>query len=463
MEERRPRRSGKKYLFLLAVLALVWGLVVTFRVGETPMIEIEPEMPGIGKRTTVRVEFEETSRGLTRQKVEFVQGDRVEVLAESEHQPREPWKFWGEAVERDELVVEVGSETLEGLQTGPATIRASAWPAETWLRHPSPVAKEVVLPVRLSPPAVQIRSSHNYVAPGGSGVVTYSVGEASVRDGVQIGDNWFPGFSLEGGEPGLRFAMFAVPFDLVDGSEIRLTATDDVGNQALVSFVDRYLPRQYRTDTIELSDRFMERVVPAIMAATPGVEDQGDLLQNYLWINGELRQRNAQTLIELAGESREAFLWTEVFMPMSNAQVMSSFADRRTYRYQGEDVDQQDHLGFDLASVVHAEIEAANSGVIALARYFGIYGNAVVIDHGFGLMSIYGHLSSIAVSEGQTVERGQVVGRSGETGLAGGDHLHFSLLIHGQAVNPVEWWDAAWIRDRFAAKLGEAFVFQPSN
>ena len=207
----------------------------------------------------------------------------------------------------------------------------------------------------------------------------------------------------------------------------------------------------------------MGRVVPAIMAATPGVEDQGDLLQNYLWINGELRKRNAQTLIELADGSREAFLWNEVFMPMSNAQVMSSFADRRTYRYEGEDVDKQDHLGFDLASVVHAEIEAANSGVIALARYFGIYGNAVVIDHGFGLMSIYGHLSSIAVSEGQTVERGQVVGRSGETGLAGGDHLHFSLLIHGRAVNPVEWWDAAWIRDRFAAKLGDAFAFQPSN
>ena len=139
----------------------------------------------------------------------------------------------------------------------------------------------------------------------------------------------------------------------------------------------------------------------------------------------------------------------------------SSFADRRTYIYEGQEVDQQDHLGFDLASVRHARLESANDGVVVLARYFGIYGNAVVIDHGFGLMSLYGHLSSIDVAEGQQVGRGDVIGRSGETGLAGGDHLHFTLLVHGKPVNPVEWWDSAWIRDRFAAKLGEGFSFDP--
>jgi murein DD-endopeptidase MepM/ murein hydrolase activator NlpD len=461
MDERKPRRSGKKILFLLALLVLGWGALMTFRVGDSPTIEIEPEMSAIGKRTPVRVTFEEKGRGLSQVQVEFIQGDRSEILAEAHHQPREPWKFWGGAVEHDQLTVEVGSEVLEGLKTGDATLRASAWRADTWLRHPQPAVEEVVLPVRLSPPSMQIRSSHNYVAPGGSGVVIYKVGESSVRDGVLIGDLWFPGFALESEEPGVHFALFAVPFDLVDGNTILLVAADDVGNEARVSFVDQYLPRSYSTDTIELTDGFMERVVPAIMAATPGVEDQGDLLQNYLWINGELRRRNATTLTELAGESREEFLWSEVFKPMSNAQVMSSFADRRTYRYQGQEVDQQDHLGFDLASTVHAEIEAANDGVVVLARFFGIYGNAVVIDHGYGLMSLYGHLSSIAVGEGQPVERGQIVGRSGATGLAGGDHLHFTMLIQGQAVNPVEWWDAAWIRDRFAAKLGDAFTFQP--
>lgn len=446
---------------MVAAVALTWGALVSFRVGEPPAIEIEPDMPGIGKRTSVTVGFTESSRGLTRLLVEFLQGDRVEILAETHHQPREPWKFWGPVVRSDQITVEVGSETLDGLKTGVATIRASAWPAGTWMRKPPPTVQELVLPVRLTPPPIGVRSRFNYVVPGGSAVVVYTVGETAVRHGVQIGDGWFPGSPLPGDGTGQQFALFAIPFDLPNESEIRLLAQDDVGNQGQASFVDRFFPKQFRTETIEISDRFMERVVPAIMAATPGVEDQGDLLQNYLWINGELRTRNAQTLQDLAADSMPEFLWNQSFLSMSDGQVMSSFADRRTYRYEGETVDQQDHLGFDLASVVHADIQAANRGVVVLAHYFGIYGNAVIIDHGYGLMSLYGHLSSVEVNEGQTVERGQVVGRSGETGLAGGDHLHFTLLIHGQPVNPVEWWDRAWIRERFAAKLGPAFVFEP--
>jgi murein DD-endopeptidase MepM/ murein hydrolase activator NlpD len=83
----------------------------------------------------------------------------------------------------------------------------------------------------------------------------------------------------------------------------------------------------------------------------------------------------------------------------------------------------------------------------------------VVIDHGYGLMSLYGHLSSIGVQPGQMVERNQEIGRSGETGLAGGDHLHFTLLLQGLPVHPVEWWDAHWIRDRIVRKLGAALPF----
>jgi murein DD-endopeptidase MepM/ murein hydrolase activator NlpD len=90
---------------------------------------------------------------------------------------------------------------------------------------------------------------------------------------------------------------------------------------------------------------------------------------------------------------------------------------------------------------------------VVLARYFGIYGNSVVLDHGGGLMSLYSHLSSIEVAPDQEVEKGQVIGRTGQTGLAGGDHLHFTLLIRGQPVNPIEWWDPMWIRDRVMGKL----------
>jgi murein DD-endopeptidase MepM/ murein hydrolase activator NlpD len=139
---------------------------------------------------------------------------------------------------------------------------------------------------------------------------------------------------------------------------------------------------------------------------------------------------------------------------------MAGFAERRTYLYNGAEVDQQDHLGFDLASTALAEIQASNGGVVLLARYLGIYGNTVVIDHGYGLMSLYGHMSSFAVEEGQRVERGEVIGRTGATGLAGGDHLHFAILLRGMPVDPREWWDGHWIHDRLKLKLGTALPFK---
>ena len=201
----------------------------------------------------------------------------------------------------------------------------------------------------------------------------------------------------------------------------------------------------------------MEKVVPAILSQTPELDQRGNLLDNYLAINGELRASNSQYLIDLADDSAQEFLWSRPFLQMPNSQVMSTFADRRTYLYEGRSVDQQDHLGYDLASTSRAPIPAANDGIVVLARFFGIYGNAVVIDHGFGLMSLYGHLSSLDVSEGDVVERGQSLGRSGETGLAGGDHLHFTMLLQGVPVNPVEWWDGHWIQDRLETKLGPDF------
>ncbi|HKI85390.1 MAG TPA: M23 family metallopeptidase, partial [Thermoanaerobaculia bacterium] len=216
-----------------------------------------------------------------------------------------------------------------------------------------------------------------------------------------------------------------------------------------------------REDTIHITDAFLARAVPAILAHTPGLEDRGSLLENFLEINGALRKSEAEDLRGLAKKSTPAFLWHRPFERLPRAAAKSSFADHRTYVYKGKVIDHQYHLGIDLASVERAPIPAANDGIVLMARYFGIYGNAVVIDHGYGLMSLYGHLSSFAVKEGDHVRRGQVIGQTGETGLAGGDHLHFTMLLDGVPVKPHEWWDPHWIHDRVASKLGKALEFTP--
>jgi murein DD-endopeptidase MepM/ murein hydrolase activator NlpD len=116
-------------------------------------------------------------------------------------------------------------------------------------------------------------------------------------------------------------------------------------------------------------------------------------------------------------------------------------------------VDQQVHLGFDLAVTSHTPVVASNDGKVVWAAPLGIYGNCIVVDHGYGLQSIYGHLSEIAVKEGDMVKRGQAMGKSGSTGLAGGDHLHFSMQVDGVQINPVEWWDEHWINDHVRKRI----------
>jgi hypothetical protein len=447
---------SKTVLALLAPAALAAVLVLTFRVGPAPVVEIRTDARAIGSRTVVVAVASADGRGLAGLKVEVEQGGIAHVVARRAHRPLPPWAFSGERTGSDELRAEVGRAALPALVEGEAVVRAVAERAPTWLRRPDPVVKELRLPVRLVPPSLSLLSSQHYVSQGGSGVVLYRVGATAVRDGVRAGDWFFPGSPLPGGAKGDRIALFGVPWDLTDEARLRVAAEDDAGNVAEASFVDRFFPRPPARDRITLDDAFLAKVTAEIRQQTPELEDRGSLLENYLQINRDLRKKNAEELVALAGRSAGTFLWTEPFLPLRNAKVMSSFADRRTYVYAGREVDEQTHLGFDLAVVAHTPVPAANRGVVVLARYFGIYGNTVIVDHGLGLGTLYSHLSSIEVKEGQAVERGAVLGRTGATGLAGGDHLHFTMLVRGLPVNPVEWWDAAWIRNRVASKAGEA-------
>ena len=456
----RPiRQTPRLALVLVALIAAGAVLVAALYPGTAPKVTVQSKLKGIGRRTPVQIRIDDPQR-VSQVLVEVVQGVDVQKVADQSFEPRPVWRLG--SVPAQEMTVEVGRETVQGLRSGTAKVRVTAERAGSWLRRPAPVVAEIELPVRLAPPTLEVQSSFHYLEQGGCEAVVYRVGEGAVRDGVQSGAAWFPGFPLPGGtDPQLRFALFAAPWDLADAGRIRLVAQDDVGNRAEMGFIDKFTPHPPKSDTIQLDDKFLNKVVSEILAQTPEVADRGDALASYLEINRNLRKKNAETLIELGGRSAPRFLWDEPFLPMRNAAIKAAFADQRTYVYNGKPVDQQTHLGFDMASVERDAIRASNRGQVVLARYFGIYGNAVVIDHGYGLQSLYGHLSSLAVKEGDEVQREQEIGRSGQTGLAGGDHLHFTLLLQGVAVNPVEWWDPHWIQDRIARKLGPALPLKP--
>jgi murein DD-endopeptidase MepM/ murein hydrolase activator NlpD len=433
--------------------AVAW---LGLRAGPAPQIAIEPGVKVIGRSTPITVRVSEPQRGLTAIKIELVQGELVKKVGEASYPAPPAWAPWRTGKASDEIRVTVGKEVVPDLKPGTATVRVTASGVGALLRGPAPVTTQVDLPVQLTPPSLQVLSMRTYVAQGGVEAVVYRVGDSATRDGVRVGPRLYPGYPLPGGSPQDRFALFAVPYDMDDASGVRLVAGDGAGNEAQARFIDQFFPKPLRKDKIQLNDAFLEKVTSEILAQTPELSNKGNALDNYLEINRNLRKKNQVFLEQLAAKSEPAFLWREPFLPMINTAIKAHFAERRSYIYQDREVDQQDHLGLDMASVRAAPVPASNDGVVVFAGYLGIYGNCVVLDHGLGVQSLYAHLSSIDVKVGDEVKRDQVLGRSGTTGLAAGDHVHFTMLVHGSAVNPVEWWDPKWNEDRVIRKIRDA-------
>jgi murein DD-endopeptidase MepM/ murein hydrolase activator NlpD len=354
---------------------------------------------------------------------------------------------------------------IPDLKSGPARIVVTATrPVLYKLRKTSTTTTQDVQ-VRLERPQIAVLSTKHYINLGGSEMVVYRATPADVESGVMVGDVAYPGYPASGAkmegvnisDPAVKIAFIALRYDQDVNTPMFAYAKDEAGNSARADFDRLTFPKPFKKSRIPLDDKFLERVVPAILETTSEVNPQGSTLEKFLVINGDLRKKNAQTIANYSKSSAPEILWGgAVFHPFTNTAVEAAFADQRTYIYQDKDVDRQTHLGFDLAKVVNSPILAANRGKVVHASPLGIYGNCVIVDHGMGVQSLYAHLSSIAVKVGDTVEKEQELGKSGMTGLAGGDHLHFTMLVSGQMVNPVEWWDQHWIQDRIVRKLKEA-------
>jgi murein DD-endopeptidase MepM/ murein hydrolase activator NlpD len=418
-------------------------------VGATAPLEVVVEAPG-ARLETLQVELEQggaavTLFSLTDQRGAAVKQDGNDRLVVSREFSRQDAPALTSGPAR--IVVRASRKVMYGIRT-----------VESSFTH--------AVQVRLERPRVSIISTHHYINHGGSEMAVYRATPEDVTSGVVVGDVEYPGYPASGvtvdgvriTDPAVKVAFFALLHDQDrEGTPIRLFARDEAGNTSRADFDYRVFPKPFKKDRIALDDRFLDRVVPAILEGTTEVRPEGDNLAKFLAINGELRRKNAEKIASFAGQSASELLWRgQVFHAFANTAVESAFADYRTYVYQGKEVDQQVHLGFDLASYAGTPIVSANRGRVLFADELGIYGQAVIVDHGMGVQSLYAHLSSLDVKAGDMVEKEQQLGRSGMTGLAGGDHLHFTMLVQGRMVNPVEWWDPHWIEDRILRKLRAA-------
>jgi len=446
-----------KFILVLLVLACLVGGGAWVWAGRSTGPTIAIRQPGafIGQASTLEMMVEAPEGKFTAVDVTLEQGGKsfpIFALDQPAGNVRQ------ESAERLYVMRPVGKRTFPDLQQGPARIVVHASrPVFFGLRDVSSSATHDVT-VRLEPPQVSVLSTFHYVNHGGTEFLVYRATPADVESGVRVGNINYPGFPASAvgikGDPALRVAFFALLFDQDLGSSIQVFARDPAGNEALADVDHMVFPKPYSKSRIEIDDRFVGRVVPAIAANSPNENIPTDnLLVGFLKINGDLRRKNNQYLLDLSKKSAAEMFFTGAFQQLGNSQVEARFADTRTYVYKGKEVDTQVHLGYDLAVTANVPVVAAERGVIVHASDLGIYGNCVVIDHGLGVQSLYGHLSSIGVKVGDKVEKGAELGKSGMTGLAGGDHLHFTMLVGGQQVTPVDWWSKQWFEDRVHRKI----------
>ena len=343
---------------------------------------------------------------------------------------------------------------LPGIAEGPAILKVTARDASFWHWGAGNEATfQKNLTIDITPPTVELVADDRYINFGGVGVIVYRSSPDTAKSGVKVGPHWFPGFQgVVKGHPDYYFALFSHAYDVQPADRATIVATDKAGNTREMRLSYELKNVRYKKSTIAVSDSFFQnKVVPLLKDVS---KRNGSVKDVFVAVDKGVRKENEDKITEVTSKDTPKILWDGgAFAQLSNSKVEANFADARTYTYNNEPIDTAFHLGYDLSVTKHYPIEAANSGVVAFTGDLGLYGNAVILDHGLGLFTLYGHMSQIDVKVGDSVAKRGILGKTGETGFAGGDHLHFGVYLDGVAVLPVEWWDPKWIVDNITPKL----------
>jgi hypothetical protein len=296
------------------------------------------------------------------------------------------------------------------------------------------------------PPIVGVLSNSYITFQGGAASALIEAKGAS-RVYVSIGNDEFEATNKVTGKEDLYFAIFPIKDDVTPTTAILAVAVDTAGNKAKASISTRIKICRYRHDSINITDDFINKKIYPLIDATNAADKRTPTSAMKI-INEDMRTENESFIRNICKTFTEKILWEGVFYQLPNSKVFAKFDDIRDYKYNGAVISHSKHLGFDLAVNNKTPILAANSGIVRYAGNIGIYGNTVIIDHGIGVMTQYSHLSSINVEKDKAVKKSDIIGISGETGLAGGVHLHFSTLVQGVYVTPIIWWDNKWIKEK---------------
>jgi len=452
---KEKKKNYKWWLIIFAVIIVtisVMGFLLIRLEGGKPVVILDLPNASIGTARELMISLADKKSGLRKVWVSLLKGGKEITLLEKNYPST---GIFGSGKIHEEPVKVKIDPAGQGISDGEAVLRIVvsdySW-RRWWHGNKTYIEKTVTIDTQI--PEIEVLSRVHNLTQGGSGVVIYKISEPCPGTGIYVGNKFFPGYSGYFKDKKVFMAFFALNYKQGPGTQLLIKAEDQAGNSARAGFYHHIRKKSFRKDTIKISDRFLNWKMPEFEQAFPKGTELS-MVDKFLKVNRDLRKVNHKLITELGEKTDKIIYWDKRFLRLKSSAQKAGFADHRVYKYKKRVIDRQVHLGIDLASVAHSPVQASNRGKVRFVGSIGIYGKTVVIDHGFGLFSAYSHLNSYEVQKGQIVSRGDVIGTTGTTGLAGGDHLHFGMFIHNTYVNPIEWWDSSWIKNNITTKIEE--------
>ena len=436
---------------LMMIVPLLWAATLKFE-GRAPSIHLERSSFSFGESQNITGTVSDQKNGIRGLRIALIK-DRREVVLLEKHFPSGGFFSFNTGDPHTESFDFKFEPKKLGLSDGRAILRMVARDASwrAWGRgNLTYQEKEVVIDTR--PPEIKILTKQHYISQGGAGLVIYSISEPCLKNSVVVGEKYFPGHPGYFTDPNIFLAFMAIDVRQSPDAKIFIEAVDRAGNRNKAGLSCHVRKKRFKKDTLRIPDGFLREKKEEFEKMISGGDGRKPL-DIFIEINRKVRRANMETFAEIGAVIEPILHWEGKFLRLPGSATKARFADHRTYQYKGRIIDYQIHMGIDLASTEKTPVPAANRGKIVFSGELGIFGKTVVIDHGFGLHSVYSHLHRIDVQKGQMTAKGDIIGITGKTGLAGGDHLHFGVMIHGTFVNPLEWWDEAWIENNITGKI----------
>jgi len=443
MKNRRGKKSGSKIVSILLLVALLGGAGYIYTAPEfervSPTVDSKENI--FWNRTDPLTLQLNDNVALKHFELILSDGDKSLIVGQGD--------FDKDTKEQTLLVKYPKSKTLNAKATH-LQLKVSVNDNSMWnFFQGNKTVKTINITVDHKRPNVNVLANSYSITQGGSALVVFQANDENLDElYIEAAGKKFQAQPYK--TEGYFVALLAWPFEKHDFNA-KIVATDMAHNKRVTDIPFYLKNRNYKVSWIKARDKFIDGKITDLASSDPEYASIDDRLDKLRAINETMRLKNEDKIHALAKSVSTEVLnkWKiNKFYPLKNGAKVASYGDERHYYYKtkNNEVSKSYHVGYDLASTKMAAIRTSNAGKVVYANENGIYGNMPMIDHGLGLYSLYGHCSQLLVKEGDEVKAGQIIAKTGMSGLALGDHLHFGLLVQGLEVRPIEWFDAGWIK-----------------